>query len=864
MDAYIRIFDDWEPPRLALWGGKGKSLAELSQAGFPVPHGFVITTTAYREAIRRDAVFQGYLDALDRLLPGEWEERRRLGEAMRRHLRALTPSAALCRAVREALATLPEGVGVAVRSSATAEDLPHASFAGQQDSFLNVQGEAAVFAAICDCWASLFSDRAMAYRVRYAIAPREVEIAVIVQEMVPAEVSGVLFSADPQTGNRDEALISAVPGLGEPLVQGRERGDLYRVHRDGRVEREIAEKGAAVYAKAAGGLEERPLGERARQACLIDEEALALARLGRFVAKVQDGPQDIEWCLADGQFWIVQARPVTTLYPLPRPRGLAPHLYLSAGHIQQYTDAMPPLALSVLEHALPFLRSAGSRPYADIGGAIGHPLLRRHLPGLLMRMDPSLGRDLALALRESPDHYPLRRPPLPLFITLSKAFAKTARTYAFARPERLRRQTIARSQWLIARERARLEAQPTPAGEMAALKRLPATLLEIAPVWVASEIAHQELDRLLRRLGENPREALRILAQAHPDHLTVEMGLALGDLADMARTNKAVMWFLRQPPQTDFMARLAELPGADAFYKAFAAFLDRYGLHVAGEFNLSLPRWQDAPWLLAPMIVAQTSGRKPGAHRARHAAQAAEAQALARRLRRTALRRGPLFALRLSRALALYRGLGGLRDHHKYLLLSQWAIYHRRFTALGETLHAAGLLAKPRDIFFLRLEELDHADTLAPEPLARELRRRKNAFAADRRRIPPRVMLGNGTILRAKAPDSHAPSGALTGVTGSPGIASGRARIVFDPVTVQLAPGDILVCPTTDPAWTPLFHHIAGLVTETGGLMSHGAVVARELGLPAVLAVPGATARIHEGDRILVNANEGWVDLLHD
>lgn len=861
MDAYIRFFDDWDPADRRLLGSKGAYLSDLSRAGFAVPQGFVITTTAYTEAIRRDAVFQAYLDQLDRLQPEQWDERRQLGEKMRQHLQQMTLSAPLQRALEAACEKLDSSSGWAIRSSATAEDLPYASFSGQQDSFLNVHGKEALHQGICDCWASLFTDRAMAYRVRYAVAPRDIGIAVIVQEMVHADASGMLFTAHPENGHRGESLIQAHIGLAHRLHY--DEADLFYVKQHGPVKSQSGKKQEGLFAAPNGGIQASALTEKQQQVpVLSDEQAQALARIGRFAAKIFDAPQIIEWCLKDGDFWLVQTRPLRNLYPLPKAKGLSPYLYLSVGHLQQYTDAMPPLAWSSLAHMLPLIRPAGSRLYLDIGGFIGHPLLKKHLPYYLMQEDPALGRDLYAALAESLAHYPWRRPSLPNMVKLLRLYAKALQLYHAKQPALIRRQIM---QALENDPFPPLSAQPLSENELRHIAtRFKKLMPRLAPAWLAATLAQKNLDYYLHRLNQPAKEIMSLLLQVQADRPTVAMGLALGDLADLARGNKALLWLLRQPLQEDFMKRLKELPTTKDFYQALQSFLKTYGTHTAGGYHLALPCWQEQPWQLAPLLLAQINSRSAAAHRKRFEEQQQEANACIKKLYRQSWRRGPLFALRFRQALKTYMALGALQEAPKLALSRELARQRQRFLALGKAMTEAECLATPDDIFFLTLPELTENAEWNPDALARIIRQRKHQFAGDRQRIPPRVMLGNGRVVHAKSPDSHAPNGALSGTGAAPGSASGRARIVFDPLQVQVAPGDILVCPYADPDWTPLFRHIAGIISETGGLMSDTAIAARKAGIPAVIGVAGATTRIQEGDRIQINGHEGWVDLLHD
>ncbi|MCL6549042.1 MAG: phosphoenolpyruvate synthase, partial [Alicyclobacillus sp.] len=410
MREWVLPFVDIDASSLPRVGGKGANLGVLARAGFPVPPGFCVTTDAYEAFLDQSREMAAWFERLAGVRPEEVDGLREAGEGVRAHLLGLPVPPAVAEAVAAAWAALGEDGAYAVRSSATAEDLPGASFAGQQDTYLNVRGLGAILDAVRRCWVSLFTDRAIAYRAKNGFDHRSVRIAVVVQEMVFPEVSGILFTADPVMGNRRIVSIDASYGLGEALVSGRVTGDQYQVRGGEIVSRRIARKAVAALAQPEGGvvLREVPSDAGAAQA-LPDERILELAELGRRIEQHYGAPQDIEWCWAGGRFFVVQSRPITTLYPVPSSPwagdgGL--RVFFSLGHQQMMTDAIPPLGISVLRTLLPFgkggspevespaVLEAGGRLFADPTDLLRMRPFDRMVPRVLRHIDERIGSAL--------------------------------------------------------------------------------------------------------------------------------------------------------------------------------------------------------------------------------------------------------------------------------------------------------------------------------------------------------------------------------------------------------------------------------------------------------------------------------------
>src|SRR5436190_7543684 len=408
MGSYLLGLHEIDQTQVAVAGGKGAHLGELSRIeGIRVPAGVCVTTDAFRRVLEDTPSIDDRLDRLSRLDPDDREAIRTRSAELRRTLEGIVIPDDLAAAITGALARLGERATYAVRSSATAEDLPAASFAGQQDTYLNVVGLAATLRHVSRCWASLFTERAVTYRLRHGLDHRKLHMAVVVQQMVFPQAAGVLFTADPVTSNRKVASVEAGFGLGEALVSGLVNADVYKVRDGDIVATTVAAKQRAIYASPGGGTHEQPIAPaQQEQPALTDAQVVQLAQLGRRIEAHFGCPQDIEWCLADDGFQIVQSRPITTLFPIPDVGDGGNHVYVSVGHQQMMTDAMKPLGLSVWQlTALRPMYQAGGRLFVDVTEGLASPAARAALLEVLGRSDP-LTRDALQTILERDDFIP--------------------------------------------------------------------------------------------------------------------------------------------------------------------------------------------------------------------------------------------------------------------------------------------------------------------------------------------------------------------------------------------------------------------------------------------------------------------------
>ncbi|MFI6265442.1 PEP/pyruvate-binding domain-containing protein [Micromonospora sp. NPDC051006] len=783
-----------------LVGGKAAGLGELIRLGERVPEGFCVTTTVHQAGVLPEAEIEAAY--------------RQLG-----------------------------GGPVAVRSSATAEDLPDASFAGVQDTFLGVEGVPELLSAIEKCWHSLHAARAVAYRDAHDIDHRGVRMAVVVQRMIEPTVAGVLFTANPVTGRRTEMVVEAAAGLGTTVVDGTADVDRYVLDVASGPDR--------------GVLTNAQLGE--------------LRQVGERLQRQLGSPQDVEWAYdGQGALWLLQSRPITTLFPLPPASDdPEPRVYLEFGHVQGMLQPVTPMGMSTLKSLVAGMLAGfglkveitdiGGRLYGDLTDLVRRPATRKRLVSLMaVDFGP---RAQAVMEQVLADPRFAARPvgrsagagAAPSARTAVRALAGVTR--ALARPDAARTRLF--------REIERLEAgSAAPDGLATAADRL-RFVQEQDPtagpddiVWpiVAGMLAATLPVRLLR--GVASEDEINTVLGGMPHNVTIEMDLALWGVAERAREHRDLL--LGTPP-----AELADRYRQGALPDiGLSAFLARYGHRAVAEVDLGVPRWDEDPAPVFAMIanyLRLTDPEQAPDRRFARAASTAEAtldQVVARARRRRPVR-GRLAGFLLRRA----RSLAGLREAGKFGGLYRLREVRRQLLLIGAELADGGLLAQPADIMFLTLEEVaaavhQHADQRVTVAARRAVHQREL-----RRRTVPVAVLSDGTDLEAVLPAAAAPDGALRGVGAAAGVATGRARVVHDPATAHLEPGEILVAPTTDPGWTPLFLTAAGLVTETGAVMAHGPTVAREYGIPAVICVPGATRAIRTGQIITVDAAAGTVTL---
>ncbi|MFC8040295.1 PEP/pyruvate-binding domain-containing protein [Paenarthrobacter sp. NPDC057355] len=873
-------------------GGKAANLGELASAGLPVPRGFCLTTEAYRRALSAS----GLDDICAALKSTDAADLAGLG-LLAAQARSLVLDAGLPADISAAVRSAYQGLGidvpVAVRSSATAEDLPFASFAGQQDTYLNVVGVESVLDAVSRCWASLWTDRAVTYRATNGIDHASAALAVVVQEMVDSFAAGVMFTANPVTGKRSEAVIDASPGLGEAVVSGAVNPDQYVVdlNNSAILKRTLGDRQVEIRSVPGGGTERRErssqvqLSDAGIQPCLSDRQIRELAALGRLVEKHYGAPQDTEWALdADGKLWLTQARPITTLYPITTRTPPVPgvHAFLNFSLAQGLTRPLTPMGLAGIRliascvagtagFAVPDPRSgpppyyeAGQRIFFDLTSVLRSRIGRKIVPRVFDVMEARSAK-LMRGLFDDPRFSVTIRTPLKLIRHVAPVAAK------YRVPESLLRGLVRpdaameRAERLNSDLRKALEvpAQATAHQRIAHVQRilgreLFASVPQLLPLPLLGFAMLALVGRILG--GQASYDELQTVIRGLPNNVTTEMDLALWQLASKIREDPDAVASIEGQAAEALAAqyRDAELPAVAQ--GGLDAFLHVYGHRAVAEIDLGMPRWGDDPTHILG-VLANYLRLQPGAgapdEQFRKAAADADQQVAKFVARARAI--SPLHALVVRVALDRTRRFAGLRESPKYNLVLGLAAAREQLLLVGNELAASQRIEQPEDIFFLDLDGVENA--LAGEDLRSAVADHKAAYEQElRRRHIPRMLLSDGTEPEATAV-AHAEQrpGTLSGSPASSGLVTAPARVIMDPVGAHLEPGEILVAPSTDPGWTPLFLTAGGLVMEMGGPNSHGAVVAREYGIPAVVGVADATTKLRSGQSITVDGAAGTV-----
>jgi pyruvate,water dikinase len=857
---------------LARAGGKGASLISLAAAGLPVPPGFVLTTDAYRRFLAESDLEPAIDEAVSGLTeadPGSWE---RADEAIRaRFARAAMPADIAREALRAYAALDGDEPAVAVRSSATAEDLPGASFAGQQETLLEVRGEPALLDAIRRCWASLWTARALAYRHRLGIDQLAVAMAVVVQRMVPAEVAGVLFTANPATGDRSEIVVNASFGLGEAVVSGQVTPDSYVVDKAGLavMSATLGSKALMIVADAetGHGTTARPVPEDRRNVPALAEPLLReLATLGVQAERHFGGvPQDVEWAVADGRCWLLQSRPITGLPPAPlRDVTWEPPLPGSKWIRRQVVEHMPE-PLSPLFDEL-YLHEGLDAAADLVVAALG-------IPGYL---DLIIGRPLFATI----NGFAYQRADVKVTWSsvrfLIRAMAQAMPTLFRDAVPAWRDRELPAYQATIARWKARDPAGLSDQELLAGVRELAAA---DARYWFAAALAigaAKVTDGLLDGfLGKAaPGRGLtsgRFLQALSAGGLASEA--ALERIADLVRESAELGSLVANTPPERLREALGASPAGGPVLEALDAYFERFG-HLIYSLDFAVPTQVDDP---RPVLVTlRALARRPGRDAdLRLSELARQRDALTRETARSfdPVRRR-LFRLLLGWA----RRYAPYREAALFYVGAAWPTLRRLAHELGRRLVERGALDAPDDVFYLQSAELEAASAAPIDGssrsdlarLARLARERRELREARKRLQPPpavpsayRFRFGPIDLSDRESQRRNAAEGAtLSGFAVSPGRVTAPASVIHSPADfAQMEPGTVLVCPTTTPAWTPLFAQASALVTDIGGILAHGSIVAREYGIPAVMGTGIATQRIRSGQRITVDGDTGTVTL---
>jgi pyruvate,water dikinase len=875
MNSYVLGFQEIDKTKLAIVGGKGVNLGELSRIeGIEVPEGFCVTTKAYKEIIGNNRKFHSLLDQLSLIKVDNRESISEISAQIRKVIEEIAIPQDIENEITCQLKQLGEKNAYAIRSSATMEDLATASFAGQQDTFLNIIGKDAILKNISKCWASLFTERAVIYRLQNGFDNKKVFLSVVIQKMVFPEAAGIMFTADPITINRKVTSIDASFGLGEALVSGLVNADNYKV-RDGRIiDKKISTKKLAIYALKEGGTVEKEVeADRQNRQTLTDEQILELEKTGRRIEACFGSPRDIEWCLYGNKFYIVQSRPITTLYPVPDVQDAKNHVYMSFSHQQMMTDAMKPLGISFFQshfEEVPLI-NIGGRLYFDIAPDLSSAVGRKVMLALLSKIDPLLLNAVKKLIKREDFLKSLARKGKGL-TSLSKGYFSLGLLVQIIKILRNNDPSIV--QTLMSRNEANIrELQQRIANlsgdklfaltkeELKKLKKAMYDPQSMGAIY-AGTLAYGWINKKMEKwLGE--KNAADSLSKSAANNVTSEMGLELLDVADVVRQSQEVMEYFKHARDQTFFEDLSKLKGGNAVSKSIQGFLKKYGMRCPGEIDITRPRFSEQPTALIPTILSNIKNFKPGAHGARTKQGQLEVKQKEHDLlsRLEQLPGGKQKARKARKKISILRNFIGYREYPKYIMIGYYWVIKQALLRESENLVQKGVVCNKEDVYYLSFEEFREA-VRTNRVDYNIIAKRKEEYETYTKLTPPRIITSEGEVFSGGYDTGNIPKGALAGIPASSGTIEGRARVVLRIEDATLEEGDILVTTFTDPSWTPVFVSINGLVTEVGGMMTHGSVIAREYGLPAVVGVENATRLIRDGQRIRVNGSEGYVEIL--
>lgn len=868
---YVFGFQDINKANLLIVGGKGANLGELSKIeGIHVPDGFCISTEAFKRIIGETLLIKELLDQLSLLKVEDRNKIRYLSREIRRVMEGIVIPKEINEEIILHLSKLHENNAYAIRSSATAEDLPTASFAGQHETYLNIVGKKEILKHISKCWASLFTERAIIYRLQNGFNHRKVNLSVVVQKMVFPQAAGILFTADPVTSNRKVSSIDASFGLGEALVSGLVNADNYKVSNGEILEKKISTKKLAIHALEDGGTKEQDIDlERQNLQALTDEQIISLTSIGRKIDRHFGCPQDIEWCLVDNTFYIVQSRPITTLYPKPEVSDEENHVYLSVGHQQMMTDPIKPLGMSIYKLTSFGPRfEAGGRLFVEVTQMLSSPDSRKMLLNNMEQHDP-LMKDALMTIIERGDFIKLlpsnnekQNDP-----KTNKSISSSNLKEEIENKQTIVSELIKKNQSSIDQLKHNIQMKSGVdlvdfiIEDIQELKKILFDPQSTAVFMAAINASAWINEKMYEWLGE--KNAAYILSQSVPNNITSEMGLDLLNVADVIRPYQDIIDYLKHVRDDDFLDQIVDLEGGQKTKDAIVSYLDKYGMRCSGEIDITKPRFSEKPTILVPMILGNIKNFEPNASNRKFEQGKQDAfkkeQELLERLKR--LPEGEQKAKETKQKIDIIRNFIGYREYPKYGMVNRYFIYKQALMKEAKKLIEIGVLCEKEDIYYLTIEEF--REVVHTEKIDYKIiDKRKDEYKLYEKLTPPRVLTSDGEALSGKYKRGKLPTGAIAGLAVSSGIIEGRARVILNLEDAELEPGDILVTPFTDPSWTTLFVSIKGLVTEVGGLMTHGAVIAREYGLPAVVGVDNATKLIKDGDKIRVDGTEGYVEIL--
>jgi len=859
-------------------GGKGANLIELSKLkNIHVPKGFCLTTSAFKEALESNVKIKYLIDKLNQLTLTDKKSIAKLSIDIRQEIENIEISDSLKTEISEKITSYGSEKAYAVRSSATAEDMPTASFAGQHDTYLNVIGIESILNNTRKCWASLFTERAVIYRIQNSFEHQNVQLSVVVQEMILPEASGIMFTADPNTSNRKIVSIDASYGLGEALVSGMVNADNYQV-RDGLIVKKIiSKKEMAILPLSQGGTTEKIIDDKSKkEQAISDERILELEKVGRAIESHFTCPQDIEWCIQDGKLHIVQSRPITTLYPLPESTDGQNHVLMSSGHLQMMTSAVKPLGLTFLMMQLgdaPY-QVIGGHLYNDLTGDLSTPMGRLIAKSLLGSIGDKLMTDSIVKVIKNKK----------LLKSLSKGMEKTFKVDKT--PNGLKVMVNMFKQY---RENDPNVIKQFVEREEKSIRKMENDIKGLSGTELMEFIYDDHTDRRFKLVDDDNAAALGLpplvslwfnrvikkncgitnaadtIMKSIPNSITSEYGFALLDVSDEVRKYPEVLEYFNKAEDSTFYDDLSKLDGGKEVAASIKNYLDLYGVRCSGDIDITIPRWSEEPTKLIPLILNNIKNFEPNSKQEIHEEGIIDYRNKVDQWCKKIESKpgGKRKAKKIRKAAKVIRNGLGYREYPKFSFLKRYLTYKKAMLNEADKLVADGQIKDREDIFYLYLEELIEA--VKNRKVDYDLiSKRRNLYKTYDKLTPQRVITSDGDVIVGEYDKKDIPSDALIGVPVSAGVIEGRARVIHSMSEADFEKGDILVTEFTDPSWTPIFVSIQGLITEVGGTATHGAVISREYGLPAIVSVENATKLIKDGQRIRLDGSKGFVEILSD
>ncbi len=862
-NKYVKQLKDISKKNLEQVGGKAANLGELLKTDFPVPDGFVLTINAYNSFIEYNDIKAKIEVLIEKIDKDDFENIKIISKEIRKLFKKSIIPKNITAEINQFYEQL-EQPQVVVRSSAAKEDSPTTSFAGLYDSFLNINGKEQLYKHIKLCWASLWNVRAISYRLQHNIKGINLGHAVVVQKLIQADKSGILFTANPVNNRRDQILINSAWGLGEAIVSGDVNPDQWIVNKNNEqiVVKEIAEKKKMTVWKNKGTeLVDVPL-EKQKMTTLSDDEVHELSKLAKKVANYYNSPQDIEWGFYNNNFYLLQTRPITTLFPKIEVDNGSNRLRVYINFLlidKVMPEPLTPLGVDIwklyLKRILPadWVKSAAGRLFVDITEISRLERWWNKLSNNSFAMDPLTIKTMISTLQKNKDTLKEQRksfikliPTLLSFI--SPSFLKFVFTSMYKAlygllfsPEKVVEKAYQYGENQIKLLKEETKSLESKEEKIAFIEENALSVYYFIPLqvlyYVINSLNYLQKSKKIIRKHLDCKYDLSIVEKSLPNNVTTEMAIDLLKIAQkFAETGENL----------------------STEHPEIKNFLDKYGHRTYLEVDPGVSRWQEKPEYIIDLIKSYMKNKSYQKRLSKFYQDRERADQLIAEINNKLKEKGAhRQAKKVKKLLTNYRKLFGVRELPKYIMTKGVAIFREILLEVGEELKLESRLNSKNDIFFVRLQDIKSERKL--QDIVEENREMYKKEL--KRSSVPRVVTSTGETIYY--PNIKKADNVLVGIPVSAGVQEGKVRVLGSPDEAEkLNKGDILVTKATNPAWTPLFLEIGGLITEMGGPISHGSVVAREYGVPAIAGLHAATTSLKDGQIIRLNGETGEVEII--